>query len=707
MPASHLRSARSGPLAAAGVVAVSWLAFVLQPETAALETSGPASLLDYFVYYRPNAQRGFAALREGSIPFWDACRGLGGPLLATAQTGLLYPPNWLHLLLPTQQSFAVLAVLHLALGSYFVALLARALGAGGIGAALSGLCFGLSPYFCSAVWTPPILYSAAWVPAILLAIDAAIRRPSGAAVAGLACAVGLQALAGWPFVMLLTAALAAVFGLAAVLERTIGTGSLPLRGMLVVAVGGLVGIALAAPQLVPTFELASESPRAPGLLTTTQAIFLSEPHRPIVLWESLRSRGVSDGIPGIGSLALAVLAILLPGPARLRIAGLLLAGAFALLVSFADNTPVYGWIRKLPLFSDFRFPMRYRLLSTLAISICAGVGVGRVLELAGRNGSRRSWLVAVGCAAAIGAQGVAVLAAQLPYAWRSSLVPPDPALQTLERAIGREPAPTRAVLDGHSSRKPGDRCVPLVNDLEPLSLGTTASAMQFFERGTTESAGAPYYGLIQLPVDGARAALLGVLAVPLVASERAPQWLESSGVPRARYLGKPFVFFDPDAVPRAYRVTRSEQQPARADEALSRLVADDFDPRTTVLLDAPAGLPDAAAGSGGEVVIEAYEPDRVVLETRGDGAGIVVLVDAFFPGWTATLDGREVPILRANYVGRAVAVPAGEHRIEMRYRPSGWTASCIVASVGATVVGISAASSIMAGRRRRAGCPRD
>ncbi len=100
-----------------------------------------------------------------------------------------------------------------------------------------------------------------------------------------------------------------------------------------------------------------------------------------------------------------------------------------------------------------------------------------------------------------------------------------------------------------------------------------------------------------------------------------------------------------------------------------------FDPRRFVLLDQPP--PDLLARPRvrprlptGDVEIVALEPERVVLRTRGGEPAIVVLTDAYFPGWQATVDGEPAALLRANLNFRAVPVPAGEHEIEMRYRPA-------------------------------------
>jgi uncharacterized membrane protein YfhO len=62
----------------------------------------------------------------------------------------------------------------------------------------------------------------------------------------------------------------------------------------------------------------------------------------------------------------------------------------------------------------------------------------------------------------------------------------------------------------------------------------------------------------------------------------------------------------------------------------------------------------------------------VVLEVTTSQPGYLVLADTWYPGWTATIDGRSSPVLRADLAFRAVALPnAGTHRVVFRYFPVG------------------------------------
>jgi uncharacterized membrane protein YfhO len=75
-----------------------------------------------------------------------------------------------------------------------------------------------------------------------------------------------------------------------------------------------------------------------------------------------------------------------------------------------------------------------------------------------------------------------------------------------------------------------------------------------------------------------------------------------------------------------------------------------------------------AALPPGRVDITSFDPERVVLETDASAPSLLVLAEAWYPGWSATVDGAPVAVVPANAWMRAAPVPAGRHRVELRFR---------------------------------------
>ena len=69
------------------------------------------------------------------------------------------------------------------------------------------------------------------------------------------------------------------------------------------------------------------------------------------------------------------------------------------------------------------------------------------------------------------------------------------------------------------------------------------------------------------------------------------------------------------------------------------------------------------------VRLTAYEANSLRYEVASEQGGIVVFSDIYYPGWTATVDGKDVPVARANYILRAISVPAGKHEVVMTFDP--------------------------------------
>ncbi len=79
--------------------------------------------------------------------------------------------------------------------------------------------------------------------------------------------------------------------------------------------------------------------------------------------------------------------------------------------------------------------------------------------------------------------------------------------------------------------------------------------------------------------------------------------------------------------------------------------------------------PHLALGStaGGTAAISSYRLNDVVVDVDTPGDALLRLSDLWYPDWVARVDGKRVPVLRADYLLRAVAVPAGKHRVEFRF----------------------------------------
>ena len=69
------------------------------------------------------------------------------------------------------------------------------------------------------------------------------------------------------------------------------------------------------------------------------------------------------------------------------------------------------------------------------------------------------------------------------------------------------------------------------------------------------------------------------------------------------------------------------------------------------------------------IELVAYEPNYLKYEVNSEKGGTVVFSEIYYPGWQSTVDGEEVPHGRADYILRAMNVPAGKHVVEFRFDP--------------------------------------
>ena len=126
------------------------------------------------------------------------------------------------------------------------------------------------------------------------------------------------------------------------------------------------------------------------------------------------------------------------------------------------------------------------------------------------------------------------------------------------------------------------------------------------------------------------------------------------------------------AQPRAWLVAEAEA--VDGEDALRRIRGEGeraFDPlRTALLEDSPAELPHLPGGElspGSTARLLNFEPNRMIIETDAPTDTLLVVSEIFYPGWIATVDEQPARIHLTDFLLRGVALPAGHHRVELRY----------------------------------------
>ena len=140
------------------------------------------------------------------------------------------------------------------------------------------------------------------------------------------------------------------------------------------------------------------------------------------------------------------------------------------------------------------------------------------------------------------------------------------------------------------------------------------------------------------------------------------------------------IFRNPDARPRVWSVHKIVSVPdyGRANDLLS---SPSFEMATTSFVTGePPQLGDC--GSGDQVELLNRSWFSVAIRARMQCAGMVVLNDNWYPGWRASVDGKSVPIYSAYMTVRGVVVGAGDHVVEMRYRPRALYLGCVLFAIG-------------------------
>ncbi len=135
------------------------------------------------------------------------------------------------------------------------------------------------------------------------------------------------------------------------------------------------------------------------------------------------------------------------------------------------------------------------------------------------------------------------------------------------------------------------------------------------------------------------------------------------------YTGEVYIAERLAPLPRAYVVYAVETIHDET-QAISRLLDESFDLRNYAIVADTLSLPNQTERLANRAEIERYSETEIAIRAITDQPGLLVLGDAYYPGWQAFVDGQPVEVLRANLIWRAVTLPAGEHFVVFRFMPS-------------------------------------
>jgi hypothetical protein len=410
-----------------------WRAYASQ-ELLARPTNGRTDPLQDDYPRRVIAQE---MVRAGSLPLWNPYYLSGTPFLATeVLAGLFYPPNVIYYLMDPLRAFGLSAGLHLFLAGLFMYLYLRSISLDRVSALVGAVTFELSGYFLINLMWLSRVFTAAWAPLLFFSFEEYWKEKKLGYVFLLAFGLGMSILAGMPAVAVFVVFALGLYASFRVVVTLRGSGlTKAARGMAVVVAGVCLGTALAAVQLLPTYEATPfferadwgyeetlDTGRAPlALATALVPGILANPWRPSVYG-------------GVLTLLLALWAVTFH-----RNRYVFFFGALALLsLSLFLNIPdvLYRLLYLIPVFRVGRL-MEVKIVYAFALSVLAAWGFSSLAGMA--NERSRSTMLRVSLLvlvlAGVGLAGVLVAESLQPH---ETGTPPLPAwhLQNLG-SLGR------------------------------------------------------------------------------------------------------------------------------------------------------------------------------------------------------------------------------------------------------------------------------
>ncbi len=636
-------------------------------------------------------------LHAGHFPLWDPYTYAGNPIYANIQACFFHPLVLFAAFASAPDSLPILlewmVVAQVAMAGCATYVLSRDLGATRAGAWAAAVMCECGPYFASRAEHIGAMMAAAWMPLAWLAVWRLRSSHPARWLSILAVSLGMSVLGGSP------AATVAVFASAFALALL----RADLRVIALTAIGCVLGLGLSAAEFIPASELTQNSVAkyrldwlgAGGGMKLESLVSLVAPDR-YHIFHLNAFHGPGD--PSFLYLYCSLLGLLLAVFAMARIHNRTVA-IFAVLAAFGcfwmlgDSTPL--WRAIYPLVpASIRIGIHPEFTYCIfaeCIAILAGLGLSRLPAR-----STLHWTAAIIIAADLYLTGSG-------RPMNCSSVHDEPGLTpnsldgsrellTRVRSLANAATPP-ARIDTAGTSIDWAECAPLTrvptgSGASPLAperiiqvrLAQTAPTLPFGGRAGSfypaDHVNSPVFDLL------AERYLLAGTGATLEKLQTSAHWKKLETLPGNT------VFENVHALPRAFLVTKVNYVDYAGAIRFVRNPAANFFETAAI----EGASEDASresldpASTPGRAYFESYSNDQLTLRTEAPARALLVISEAWYPGWIADIDGRETPIYPTDVAFRGIFVPIGSHRIHMKFRPKILPVSLTISGLTALVL---------------------
>jgi hypothetical protein len=700
--------------AGAGIAALIWFVyFTINPITESI---------DYVLFYKPNFQFLINSLKDGELPLWNPYVGLGRPFLADLQNAVFYPPVYL-MFLGEKPGLFLLIWVHYSLGFFGMRALAREFGAGKPQSWLAGLVFLLAAPMTTRLFVGQLLYvcGLCYLPLLFLC---AMRLEQGGAriLAAYAAVLALQLLTGHPQVFWLSLIGQGVFIAA---RSTYGRNhALRTGGKYLLCVAW--ALLLCAIAVLPFSELVQHGNRASdadelsafGRLGWRHlfGFFTLPPISGSAGWEEQLFIGCLFFLPGLagltkirepnirGLLAIFLVALLLasdvvetvthfsreclPGYASFRLhcrTGFLMVMALCGSASLWFTDDAFRSERqRIPLAMGMVvaaaalacFPVQkvsgLILGRTLPVMQVVGVMIGLWLFARRRTGPTRKWLF-VGLVVASATELLTYSVVHRKHFTFQKVMGISPEFLKREELVTE--LTTRFA--SWKSRQPPRVMLP--SQVVPLNDGMIYGFSQC-DAYTSLFLWRPWAFLHA--VHGVKPPSALNTSLSLDVYETSMPSIFGFDVQARWDARKQWIVFEPtNAMSVRAHVVFAAQKVTTA-ESLRRMTSG-FDVSRSALVERDVQLTARSAIPARSAAITSFRRNEVFVEAEAIDRGMLVVSEAWYPGWKAKMDGLTFDMQPVNFWMRGIALPPGKHVIRLFYRQNYLVIGAVISAAAA------------------------